>query len=80
MWLSQAAHLAQTGNIRFNRILSAMPERVRQKIKEAFKARRAAELEARRAVELMQSEMRKRLATDAARARRLNKLAETIGA
>lgn len=77
--LSQAARLVETGNIRFNRILSAMPERLRRKIKEAFRARRVAETEARRAVKLMQNGMRERLSADATRARHLNKLAEAIG-
>ena len=72
---SQAARLTDTNGLPFRRVFSALSDRVRRIIRESFDARWQAEIEARKMIKELQEKLRRGLAVDAARSRRLRKLA-----
>jgi hypothetical protein len=76
--LSQAAKLAGFERARYCRVRARLPRRLVRRVKEVFKERRKAELEARAAVKQFQWQMHLRLAADAARSRKLKRLAESF--
>lgn len=75
---SQAVRLADTGGHSCRRLFSALPEQALRSIRETFVARRQAEIEASKLVRQHQAQMRRRLAADAARSRRLKSVAEGL--
>ena len=75
---SQAARLVNLENFRVDRIVSAIPNASRRKIRHAFDARRAVELDSRKAVSRLQAKMQRRLLNDKRRSEGLRKIAEAI--
>jgi hypothetical protein len=75
---SQALRLTDLKGLSFPRVFSALPERARQTIRETFTARRHAQIEVRKLVNQVQGQMRRLVAADAAKSRKLMRLAEFV--
>ena len=75
---SQAFRLVDLKGFSYSRIFSALPDRLRQTIRETFLARRQAEIEARKLTRQLRGQMHRLIVADATRIRRLKKLAEGL--
>ena len=75
---SEAFRLIDMKGFSCGRVLSALPDRSRRILREAFAARRQAEIEARKLAKQLQRQTHRLWAGDTARSRRLKKLAELI--
>jgi len=78
LWFSQAGRRVRTRKVSAHRILATLPPQTLAKIKAEMKARRVAEMATRRSVKRIEAAIRKRLATDRCRARRISKLARAL--
>jgi hypothetical protein len=76
--LSQAAKLAGFDRAKAGRVRARLPRQLVDQVKAVFKERRKAELAARAAVKQFRWKMRLRLIVDAARGRKINRLAESF--
>jgi hypothetical protein len=75
---SQAFRLTTTAGLSYRRVLAALPDRARQTIRDAFSARRLAEIERRNVERQLRGQLHRLLAADVARSRKLSKLAESF--
>ena len=75
---SQAFRLVDLKGFSYGRIFSALPDRLRQTIRETFLARREAEIEARKLTRQLRGQMHRLIVADSTRIRRLKKLAEGL--
>ena len=75
---SQAFRLTGSKGFSYRRILAAVPDQALRAIRGTFKARRQAEIEARKQVAQFQGQMHRLLTADASRSRKLKRLADFV--
>jgi hypothetical protein len=75
---AQAWRLTDIKGFSYHRVLAALPDQVLRTIRETFKGRRQAEIEARKLVGQVRRQMHRLLAADASRSRKLKRLADLV--
>lgn len=75
---SQAFRLTDSGGLSYWRVLAALPDQALRMIRSTFAARRLAEIEGRKAERQFRAQKHRRLAAEAARGRRITRLAASF--
>jgi hypothetical protein len=75
---SQALRLIDSKGVPYRRVLVALPDQALRIIRKTFAAGRKAEIEARKVVKQSQGQLHRLLAADAARRRKVNRLADSF--